>query len=221
MKEIILRHKATAIGCLILLSAFILLAIFIIAWFLPGLPGTKRTPHEIMLGDLIRGQETALNPGWTFIPRDTLTSDSDVTHGLWVYEALFARNGSPYAAWLRIHTFGSPSLAKRWFPPAPYDDLEGDGNLPEGWSYVPPHADQFVIDCTSEEVPASCTVYTVYREYSLVYTAGEAGSMTLEDLQYWLEATDQFMADFLESTSLVRGRRSIPTLSELGIRLGN
>lgn len=199
-----------ALGCLGSLAILSTAVVWLIIW--KG--DTRRVPTEIALGELLQAQISALGSGWSLDPQGHLTSDSDMTHGLWVYEAEF----SPYAAWLQFHTFRNPYLAERWFPPFPrlfgFDD---NGNPPIEWDYVPPHADRFIIDCTPEVIPKNCYVFVRYQEYSLVYKTNVAGVMTLADLQHVLEVTDQFMANFLKKTRLERGNRPIPTLSELGL----
>ncbi len=205
-------RKRMPLGCSM---AMVLIVIGTVVWLILWGVDTRRVPNEIALAELFQAQVSALGSGWAIASEGHLTSDSDMTRGLWVYEVEF----EPYAAWLQFHTFRSPYLAERWFPPFPrLFGFEDGSDPPNGWDYVPPNADYFIIDCTPEVIPNSCYVLLRYQEYSLVYRTDVAGVMTLADLQRVIEVTDQFMANHLKSTRLEWGSRSVPTLAQLGMQ---
>lgn len=211
MAGVPLRGKAR-LGCSAVLA---LLVICMVSWLVFWGIDTHRVPNEIALGELVQAQTSAMGTRWSLEPGGHLTSDSDMTYGLWVYWAFFR----PDAAWLQFHAFRNPSLAKRFFPPFPaLSGLEKDGTPPNGWDYIPPNADDFFIDCTPEAVPRTCRIYIRYQEYSIIYETYVAGMMTLADLQHVLEVTDRFMANHLNSTRLEWGKRPTPTLLELGLQ---
>jgi hypothetical protein len=115
-----------------------------------------------------------------------------------------------------LHVYRSPARAiSRFAPPPLAVNVDQSGNQPPGWNYTPPHADRFVLGCTPEPVPERCDIRLVYEEYSFVISVYLAGAMSLADLQRFLQTTDDFMAEFLSTTKLERGRRQVPTPEEL------
>jgi hypothetical protein len=196
--------------------AAVLVIIALLVTMTLGCVSKSRVPHEIPLGTLLETQANALGPQWAVSATGSLFTDSDFTYGAWTYWTGFDHADYRYSSTLEFHTFRSPGLAKRWLSPSPMAvNVDKDGNPPTGWNYIPPHADRFILDCTPYSIPSFCYALIVYQEYSIVYGTDMAGAMTVEDLQRMLQATDDFMFNFLTTTRLERGRRQIPTLSEL------
>ena len=183
-------------------------------WFEPA----RRVPREIPLGQLVETQQEALGPQWSQRDNVSLNTDSDFTSGVWAILWGFDHVDYRHNANEEIHTFYNLPRAERNKSPSPgaiY--INKDGNPPPGWNYIPPHADRFVIDCRGETVIESCAVLLRYQEYAIVYYTNVADATTLEDLRRLLVATDEFMYDYLSSTTLEPGRREVPTLDELGL----
>lgn len=208
------QRRRVGLGCLVALMMGLLLIFVEIGSFI----GTIRVPHEIPLEALLETQVEALGSDWTLDTDGTIYTDTDFTSAAWAYYADFDHTNWQYSAALEVHTFRSPGLAKSRLSPSPMAvNVVKDGNWPAGWSYVPPNADRFVLDCRGEPNLEGCYVLLVYQEYSMVYAIDIGTGTTLADLQRFLEATDAFMADFLATTTLEQGRRQAPTLFELGL----
>ncbi|HRO24449.1 MAG TPA: hypothetical protein PLR07_09165 [Promineifilum sp.] len=202
------------VGCIVILVATIPIVKRVTNWLEPA----RRVPYDIPMKQLVDTQLAALGSQWSQRGRGSLNTDSDFTSGMWAVWLGFDHTDYRYNADEEIHVFYNASRAERNFSPSPMAvNIDKDGNPPIGWTYSPPHADRFVIDCSSEPVPKTCYLLLRYQEYVIVYATDVAGAMTLKDLQKLIEVTDSFMHKFLSETRLEPNVREIPTLSELGL----
>lgn len=208
------REKWGRLGCIAILLLGLLLVLSVLRYF----RSTVRVPREIPLGALLEMQAEALGPDWTVDTHGSIFTDTDFTSGVWTFWTSLDSPNRQYDATLEFHVFQRPDLAKARLSPSPMAvNVDKNGDLPTNWSYVPPHADRFVLDCTDEPIPEGCYGLLVYQEYSLVFAIDVAGAASLEDVQRFIEATDAFMYDFLSTTKLEAGRRQVPSPSQLGL----
>lgn len=183
--------------------------------------GTVRIPVEMPINELLDVQAKALGDQW--VRQETsirnLYTDSSATSGLWTFATGFDHiDPTVSSSIIEIHTFANPTLAQASLSPSPMAvNIDKAANPPDGWAYLPVNADRFILDCTDETpVPNHCYVLLRYEEYVIVYSTDLDGALSLSNLRRFLEATDDFMAQFLAETHLERGKRRVPNDSELG-----
>ena len=178
----------------------------------------QRVPQEIPVLELVASQLDALGPQWSFSNETGLNTDTDLTDGVWNVYVGFDHTDWRYNISGEIHVFSNADQAKLSVWPSPMAfAVDTEGNTPTAWNYEPAHADRFILDCDDGSLPNYCLILLRYQEYSFVYAMDVAGAMTLADLQRFIQATDEFMYDYLSSTTLEPGRREVPTLDELGL----
>ena len=190
--------------------------ILAIALLLPACDGllkpTVQAPVDIPLEELIAAQLKELGPTW-FNDRSQLYTGDDFTKAMWAHYIKLDNDDYRYGASEEIHVFSSTALAALWgSSPSPRSvNIDKGKDMPEGWSYVPVYADQFILDCSPEKTPDFCYFLLRYQKYSVVYGTDVAGVITLDDLQRLIRVTDEFMNDFIAETTLKRSTHQLPT----------
>jgi len=179
---------------------------------------TRREP-ELPVQQLLHKQLEAFPPGWTLGKIDVVT-DSDFTWARWAAVVNFwykdgvrISPGIDYAQ-EEIHVFRSAFMARVIPHPSPSSLSAAEGYIPQGWSYHPLHADRFEFGCGGGDgfsQPEGCSLILRYEEYTIVFGAPIGDHMTLNDLQRILEVIDREMTNYLQSSTLRSGSRSVPT----------
>jgi len=171
----------------------------------------QREP-ELPVHQLLYKQLGALPADWTLEKPDIWT-DTDFTWARWAVVVNFEyKDGSDFAG-EEIHIFANPFLARITRYPSPSSLSAGEGYMPQGWTYRPPHAQRFEFGCTGGDganQPEGCSLILRYEEYVIVLSTPIAEYMTLEDLRRLLEVIDREMADFLQHSTLRPGPRKVP-----------
>jgi len=202
------KRQMGCIGCLfIVLFGSLVLGSCVRRYLQP----TQRKP-ELSIRHFLESQLEALPPGWTLGKADIWT-DTDFTWAQWAVAVNFKYKKSLHFAGEEIHVFPNPYLAQIIERPSPSSVTAGTGYVPMGWTYHPPHADQFEFGCSGgDEVaqPEGCSLILRYEEYVIVFGTSIADYMTLEDLKRLLEVIDREMADFLQHSTLQPGPRKVP-----------
>jgi hypothetical protein len=181
---------------------------------------TEREP-EIPINQFLRKQLEALPPGWSFQGVDVsdIETDTDFTWARWAIAS-----GFQYKATLEtyrrdqiseeIHVFWNPFAARIILSPSPSSVYAGEGYVPKGWSYHPPHASRFEFGCEDGDgiaQPEWCSLILRYDEYVIVFSTPIADYMTLDDLKRVLEVIDQEMSTYLQHSTLRPGPREVPS----------
>jgi hypothetical protein len=179
---------------------------------------TQREP-EIPVNYLLRKQLEALPPGWSLargrIDASDIWTDTDFTWARWAVNTNFNYKENPQIFISEeIHVFRSSFMARVTLSPSPRSIYAGEGYIPEGWSYRPPHANRFEFGCEGGDgvaQPERCSVLLRYKEYVIVIFTPIADYMTLGDLKRILELIDQEMATYLQNSTLRPGPREVPS----------
>ncbi len=178
---------------------------------------TQREP-ELPVKRLLRKQLEAMPPGWSLGKADIWT-DTDFTWASWAVAVNFRYKNERIFLREEIHIFSNPFAARIILRPSPPSVNAGKGYIPNGWAYRPSHADQFEFGCgggDSVSQPEGCSLILRYEEYIIIFGTPIGSYMTLDDLKRVLEATDQEMSSYLETSTLRSGPRVAPTtLDEL------
>ena len=172
----------------------------------------QRQP-EIPVNQFLQKQLEAFPPGWTLGQPDIWT-DTDFTWARWAVAVNFNYKRGLQFAGEEIHVFVNSSAAQVITHPSPPSLSAGKGYIPKGWTYRPPHADQFEFGCGEGDgvsQPKGCSLNLRYEEYVIVFSTPIADYMTLKDLQRVLEVIDQEMSNFLGNSTLRLGPREVPT----------
>lgn len=170
----------------------------------------KRVP-ELPVQQFFQKQLEALPQGWV-LSKPELWTDTDFTWALWAVAVNFEYKDGIHFAGEEIHIFATPHLAQTIKYPSAPSTSAGEGFVPRGWSYRPPHADRFDFGCRGEmeSQPQACTFIVRYKEYIIVFGTPIGDFMTLEHLQQLLELIDQEMIEFLQHSTLQPGSREVP-----------
>lgn len=177
----------------------------------------QREP-EISIVDVRHTLIKALGKEWEAIPSDPAklyidTPDRDITSASWAVSDHFRDSEHPRdSIYLEMYVFRNPhtvhlSSSSGWI----YMDKPF---IPEKWSYRPKHADSFRILCEYRTVEISgvyCTTEIRYQEYLFYLRAPVSSSFGLEDLQTLLDVLDDYMVQFLQSSTLIPGPRRVPS----------
>jgi len=181
---------------------------------------TEREP-EIPINQFLRRQLEALPPGWSSQGVDVsdIETDTDFTWARWAIAS-----GFQYKATLEtyrrdrifeeIHVFWNSFAARLILSPSPSSVDAGEGYIPKGWIYRPPHANRFEFGCDGGDgviQPEWCSMILRYEEYVIIISTPIADYMTLNDLKRMLEVIDQEMATYLQNSTLRPGPRVVPT----------
>lgn len=199
--------------CLLVGSMIVSIAILLAGC----LSGSMQRKPEISIVDVRQTLVKALGVEWEAIPSNPAklhinTPDHDITSAIWVVSDHFRDSKHPRnSIYLEMYVFRNPhvvhlSSSSSWI----YMDQPF---IPVEWDYQPPHADSFRILCEYRKVEVSgifCTTEIRYQEYLFYLRAPISSSFGLEDLQALLDVLDDYMVQFLQSSTLVPGPRRVP-----------
>jgi len=201
--------RAGCIGCLsVVLLSMLALGGCAARFF----QSTQREP-ELPVRQLLHRQLEAFPPGWTLGKADIWT-DTDFTWARWAVAVNFWYKDDQIFAGEEVHIFRSSFAARITLSPSPPSVSAGKGYVPKGWTYRPPHADRFEFGCKGGDgvsQPEGCSLILRYEEYIVVFATPIGSYMALDDLRRILEVIDREMFDYLESSTLHPGPRSVPT----------
>jgi len=146
------RSTCGSIGC----AAFIIVLLLLLFVSRIILRPTMRIPYELPVHELFEAQLQALGPTWTQ-DHSKLYTDDLFTQADWALYTKFNHTDYHYGASEELHTFANPILAKVWSLPSPRSvNIDERGKRPPGWNYSPSYADEFVLDCSQEDIPRFC-----------------------------------------------------------------
>ncbi len=176
-------------------------------------PSTQRCP-EIPIQRLLERQLDALPSGWktgeVFVHTDT-----DFTWAKWVMVVGLSpqiEETPSRSVHEEIHVFSNRALARQLIHASPATvNMLDTGFMPTDWSYLPPHADQFEIECyTASSRTSICRMLLQYQEYVLYIEYTPYDDLTSSHLQKLLMALDSEMGQYLDTSTLREGPRVIP-----------
>jgi len=175
---------------------------------------TQREP-EIPIKKLFQNQQEVLPPGWTFsgIDASDIQTNTDFSFARWAVGVNYYREFGLVSISEEVHVFWNSFAARVILSPSPSSVYAGEGYIPAGWTYRPPHADRFEFGCNGGDgvaKPEGCSLILRYAEYTIVIGTPIADYMTLDDLQRLLEVIDREMTDFLQHSTLRPGPRRVP-----------
>jgi len=180
-------------------------------------PPMQRQP-EISLARIRQTFIGALGKEWETDPSEQpyISTDTDFTSATWAVSTGFRDREHPLDHIdLEIHVFRNPYLAAHQpFPASPIWRYMAAPFYPAGWDYRPPHAESFRIACEEVELVKKrvyCTAEMRYEEYVLYLRVHITSSFGLDKLKILLNATDKYMFEFLNSSTLTSGPRILPT----------
>jgi len=206
------RWRVGCVGCLlVILLGSLTLGGCAVRFF----QSTYREP-ELPIRQLLHKQLEAFPQDWTLSDLQIQT-DSDFTWACWAVTANYNYKRGLDFAGEEIHVFRNSFVAKAIPHPSPSSLSAGKGYIPQRWTYRPPHADRFEFGCSGGDgisQPEGCSLILRYEEYIIVFGTPVGSHMTLDDLRRILEVIDREMFDYLESSTLHPGPRSVPTTLE-------
>lgn len=200
-------------------SIFICLALSALLFWLFFGNSIQREP-KINLTKLFAQQEKALPDLWiTEDSRDwQIYTDSDFT---WARYAVYM-NYDYRVDKIRqeIHVFADLFRAKIVNNPSSSGVFLGKYYIPEDWVFKPDYADYYEMGCTHNEkyveYTRTCKIILRYQEFAFVITTPIRDYMSLENLEDFLSATDQFMHNYLSNSSVVSLKKiTLPSIDEL------
>lgn len=199
-------------------------ALFLLALVAGSCSETTHRKPEIAVNALLKRQSEALPDGWTFTPAQPkeISTDTDMTDAIWYV----GKRITPADAKLRARNIGiNEEFHVYWsgYKPLLFPSGRPIGAIGirqkqplEDWSYHPPHADDFMYGCIEIEIRElawqSCDFLMRYEEYVILLEVPIGDFFTRFDLERLLEATDTWMVDFLENSTLQPGSRTVPTV---------
>lgn len=205
--------RAGCVGCLLL---FLLVGLGVGGCTVRFFQTMQREP-ELVVEQFLYKQLEALPPDWTpaWAPGELLIwTDTDFTWASWAIATGFNyKRGLKYIH-EEIHVFRNSFAARIISYPSPSSLSAGEGYIPKGWTYRPPHADRFEFGCRGGDgvsQPEGCSLILRYEEYIIVFSTPIGSYMTLDDLRRVLEVIDQEMSNHLKNSNLRPGPRPVPT----------
>lgn len=190
-------------------------------------PPMQRQP-EISLARIKQTFVGVLGKEWEIDPSEQqdIRTDTDSTSATWAVFTGFRDRKHPLDhIYLEIHVFrNSYVAAHQLLPASPIWSYMKSPFYPAGWDYRPPHAESFRIACEEVELVKKrvyCTAEMRYEEYVLYLQAHITSSFSLDELKVLLSATDKYMFEFLNSSTLAPGPRLLPTAIKKDSDLGS
>lgn len=204
-------------GCLI--SAFLVLLAGIIGLSRYVLSQPTHREPEIPIDLLVKNQLTILGSEWSYVNPSWLYTNDDATRG--THTVWLSLRHSSFRKKIRqeFHVFPSALSARINQYASPATLNVEDDHVPIDWSYYPPHADWFILDCQPIDSPDFCRFIVRYEEYVIYFSAPIEGYLTLEQLKEVIEVTDNTMHQFLVNSTFEPGGGEIPVEREIEIQV--